>query len=416
VSITDSLKCSAYLTTSRLPADCAKAGLTDVETCHRFLASLDLPELCRAAGITTSGECETMLRQRAVTKKCGNLLPTAKVDATTRSEICSEIIYRDTAAKVVCEGLTAAECTTTVKTELLGSVAEAADRLDGQRTLGEAANKRPVNLKEWRAGNPQPSQLFADTTVKDTAGLTALPSREAIIVTAAGTVQLAGSVVTVRDTDGDGVADDVELRHGLDPTKAVTNGQTPDADALRGMKDMSGIDQAMATGAVLGHPMAEGTTDDRLAVATVANAKSADGQPRSVGLVLRGRGVPGEVVSLYVYSDVPLVATTTVDANGEWQYTIEDPLNDGVHEAYVAINDDTGRVTRKSDPLAFVIQAAQAVAPGDLKEPAALAPDVNVASTSAPSQNLDLYIIGGIMLLLVAILMIVIIVLTRRRK
>lgn len=419
VGISDSLGCAAYLTINRLPADCARAGLTETEACHRFLAALDLPEACRTADLSTRDECETMLRQQAVQKQCSGLLPTAKLDAAARNAVCAEVIYRQTAAKVVCTGLTATECATTVKTDLLGSVAEANGRLDALSDLSEAASKQPVPLKEWRAAHPQEDAAVAAATVKGASAImTALPARAAVVVTEAGTVKLAAAMVIVRDTDGDGVADDVERRHGLDPTRAATEGTTPDLATLRTRNALIGIDLAIARNQPLGQPLAEGLVDERLQVSDVSNntVAAVSGEASAKSVTLSGRGVPGEIVTLYVYSDVPLVATATVGADGQWRYTIEDPLSDGVHEAYVAVNDDTGRVVRKSDPLTFIIQAAQAASPEAFvaATAAAQAPDVNLAATAATTTDLNMYLIGGVMLLLAAGLIIAVIVFSRR--
>jgi hypothetical protein len=401
--ITDAATCAAYLTTSRLPVECAKAGLTDVEACNKFIAALDLPSVCRDAGVTSRDECEAMLRKRAETKSCTGLLANAKIDDAARSGACDEVIYRQTAAKVVCEGLTPSECEANAKTRHLGSIAEAAGRLDTLQPLEEAAAGGVVQLGQWKKDHAT-ADLPLATIVGHDDKLTVLASRAAIVIKESGAVETASQVVTIVDTDGDGLSDDVEKRLGTDATKASTDGQTPDRKAVKQRTQLTGIDRALADGQPLGQPLAEGVADDRLQVTTATPA------------MLSGRGVPGEVITIYLYSDLPLVATTTVDENGQWQLTIDGQLGEGVHEAYVAINDDTGRVTRKSEPLAFIVQAAQAITPAAAAQEAdATAADVNVAATSAPTKDLGLFIIGGIMLLLAAGLTIAIIVFTRKR-
>lgn len=412
--ITDPAACSTYLTTSRLPVECVKMGLTETETCHRFLATLDLPAICREAGVTSRDECEAMLLKSAEEKSCAGLLTNAKIDGAARSEVCGELIYRDSAAKVVCEGLNAAECETSVKTRHLGTVAEAAGRLGNLDGLENDARRGLVQLKAWKERNAA-TALPPSTVVGSDEKLTVLPSRAAIVIADSGAVDTAAGVLTMLDTDGDGLSDDVEKRLGTDANKAATDGQTPDREAARRRFDLTGIDRALADGQPLGQPRAEGLADDRLQVVAVSNAaKAADG---SAPVLLSGTGVPGEIITIYLYSDLPLVATTTVDQNGQWQLSIDDQLGDGVHEAYVAVNHDTGRVTRKSEPLAFIIQAAQALTPAAAaaQAEAATASDVNVAATSAPTQDLGLFIIGGIMLLLAAALTVAVIIFAKKR-
>ena len=48
------------------------------------------------------------------------------------------------------------------------------------------------------------------------------------------------------------------------------------------------------------------------------------------------------------------------DANGNWTYTLDKELENGEHQVYVAITDNTGKITAKSNPLTFV-KTAQAV-------------------------------------------------------
>jgi hypothetical protein len=74
---------------------------------------------------------------------------------------------------------------------------------------------------------------------------------------------------------------------------------------------------------------------------------------------LSGKGLPNSFVTIYVYSD-PIVLTVKTDSEGNWTYELDKELEDGKHEAYVAITDNTGKITAKSQPLAFV-KTAQAV-------------------------------------------------------
>jgi hypothetical protein len=59
------------------------------------------------------------------------------------------------------------------------------------------------------------------------------------------------------------------------------------------------------------------------------------------------------------------VLTTAADENGNWTYDLSNSLADGEHTVYVTVTDDTGKVATKSNPLSFVVQAAQAITPQD---------------------------------------------------
>jgi hypothetical protein len=68
---------------------------------------------------------------------------------------------------------------------------------------------------------------------------------------------------------------------------------------------------------------------------------------------IEGKAPPGTEVTVTIYSD-PITVTVTADANGNWSYTMEEPLAAGPHTIVVATQDPT---TGKSHTatLAFVV-------------------------------------------------------------
>lgn len=77
-------------------------------------------------------------------------------------------------------------------------------------------------------------------------------------------------------------------------------------------------------------------------------------------LRLTGKGLPNTYVTIYIYSEVPTIAVIKTDRNGNWVYELNNKLADGKHEAYVTINDLTGKVVAKSARFSFV-KTAEAV-------------------------------------------------------
>jgi hypothetical protein len=75
---------------------------------------------------------------------------------------------------------------------------------------------------------------------------------------------------------------------------------------------------------------------------------------------LTGKALPNMYVTLYIYSEVPTIAVVKADRNGNWVYELNNKLADGRHEAYVTINDHTGKVVAKSALFGFV-KTAEAV-------------------------------------------------------
>lgn len=77
-------------------------------------------------------------------------------------------------------------------------------------------------------------------------------------------------------------------------------------------------------------------------------------------LKISGVAKPSSSVMVYVFSE-PLVITTNTDSQGNWSYTLEDPLEPGNHEVYAVVDKGDGQY-QKTDPFSFVIGRASASA------------------------------------------------------
>lgn len=75
-------------------------------------------------------------------------------------------------------------------------------------------------------------------------------------------------------------------------------------------------------------------------------------------LKISGNAKPNSTVVIYIFSD-PLVLTTTTNDNGDWSYSLENPIEPGNHEVY-AVADKGDGTYEKSNPLSFVIGTAVA--------------------------------------------------------
>lgn len=82
-----------------------------------------------------------------------------------------------------------------------------------------------------------------------------------------------------------------------------------------------------------------------------------------VKMEIKGRGLPNSVVTLYIFS-FPTVVTIKTDADGSFAYTFDKELEDGRHDVYVAMTDETGIILAQSNPFSF-IKEAQAFTPVD---------------------------------------------------
>jgi len=71
----------------------------------------------------------------------------------------------------------------------------------------------------------------------------------------------------------------------------------------------------------------------------------------------QGHAKPNTYITLYIYS-TPIIVTVKTDSQGNWKYNLDQELEDGKHQVYVAQIDNTGNVVAKSDPILFTKAAA----------------------------------------------------------
>lgn len=162
-----------------------------------------------------------------------------------------------------------------------------------------------------------------------------------------------------RDSDKDGLSDIDEIRYGTNP-----KGADSDLDGfIDGDEVKSGFDPVkyspgdQSDRIVFEDPKKAGEVKEKIYVVNKVELKEAgEGKKK---MQLQGKGLPNSFVTLYVYSD-PIVLTVKTDSEGNWTYELDKELENGEHEAYVAITDNTGKITAKSEPFAFV-KTAQAV-------------------------------------------------------
>jgi hypothetical protein len=113
-------------------------------------------------------------------------------------------------------------------------------------------------------------------------------------------------------------------------------------------------------------------------------------------LKLEGKGLPNTFVTVYIYSSLPIILTVKTDSDGNWSYLLDKQLDNGEHEAYVAVTDNTGKITAKSEPLPFIktAEAVTVIDPANAAERAKAALPPTQTRTSS-----DMLIITAIILL-----------------
>ena len=216
--------------------------------------------------------------------------------------------------------------------------------------------------------------------------------------------------VIALDDDSDGIPNDSEERIGTDPNSADTDGDGYDdyEEILNGYnplgagkitpdisQKLAAVDLAIINHRSLEQPKEQGQQTDILSVEKIGNAKV---QGSKSTILLRGKARANSVITLYIYSQLPLVLTTRTDANGNWIYELDEKLTDGTHQVYVAVNDNTGKIRYKSSPFTFFIREAKAVTRVDYLNAA------TNASNSQSTNNFGYYILATLLVVVLLIL------------
>jgi len=194
------------------------------------------------------------------------------------------------------------------------------------------------------------------------------------------------------DDDSDGLPNDMEKRLGTDPKKEDTDGDgLNDKEELKIKTDplkpliktnnivLSEIDKAILADKSLEQPKSTANINESLTIDSIKTVKS--------NLIFQGKAEPNQVVTLFIYSAMPIIATIQSESDGNWKYELDKNLIDGEHEAYLVINNSEGKILEASASKPFSITEGKIVSSGN-QEPA------------PPIKNMMiLYIFGGLIMI-----------------
>ena len=142
------------------------------------------------------------------------------------------------------------------------------------------------------------------------------------------------------DTDGDGFIDGVEIIKGFDPLNAVSEAVI----SYRSPRETVGItanENLQVTEVIPAVQLADSADEARQAV---------------VYATVRGTALANSFVTLYIFS-TPTVVTVRTESDGSFEYTFSKELEDGQHQVFVALTDNTGDIVAQSAPFTFIKQA-----------------------------------------------------------
>lgn len=372
-------KCDAILQKKYFPKECSEAGIRTMDKCKEFIAKRMLPPECIFQNKESYTECNEVIRERYFREDCER-------QKILEDEPCLEYIFERYASKIECRDLDNISCKEIVRRRHLASSARAVKENEKiQEIMAPFINStiilKPEPFPEVSTPSIEnitgiediiPVKVFSDT------GVLLLPSQKTFTLFPDEKIVSTASAVLVYDSDQDGLPDDIEVRLGTSPEVPDSDGDGySDGDEVsQGFdplgtgaikKELEPMEEAIVKREVLEHAKVSGDVDENFQVVRVENVTepAAVNEDKSDEVhtfqKLSGRAFPNQSIMVYIYSDVPLVVLTRTDEFGNWTYTLQAPLREGEHEVYVTVNDNTGKIVKKSEPYHFFVKEARAV-------------------------------------------------------
>lgn len=140
------------------------------------------------------------------------------------------------------------------------------------------------------------------------------------------------------DSDSDGYLDGDEVKNGYNPLKASAGNKN----------DKISYENPQETG------------DKKPEIYSTTKIEKVELENKETGIKFEGKALPSSFITLYIYSEKPIIVTVKTDDNGNWSYILDKTLEDGQHEIYVTVTDNLGKITAKSEPVPFA-KTAQAI-------------------------------------------------------
>jgi|GEM_PF-1117824 len=376
----------------KLPTECLKVGWSNKKDCELYLYHSRIVSDCRDNGLITQDQCRGYLLS-----KYGKPLKCQGLNEENCNALINNIILSD------------------LKNVVTAEVKERLVEVAGQPAVVNVQNQTITVeiMNPSVGGQPESVKETKEVKVENFPIVSSAPEKISVSLISTETKndqQNLSPVAIAFDTDGDGLTDDMEKRLGTNPNNKDTDSDGySDGEELRMGTDplntsaqktnvvLSGVDKALVNGKTLEQPKyAVSTTSASLMVDSVATIKTEDAT--NGNLKFEGKAKPNQVITLYIYSTMPIVVTVQADANGNWTYELDKTMVDGTHEVYVAVNNDEGKIVETSLPTPFFIQEAQAVSVDDFVATG------DATQVSGQTNNMmTLYIFSGLAIILILI-------------
>ncbi len=389
--------------------DCERSGISDQNLCQLYQAELNdsVPNICLEQNIFNGGDCEKYVFANAQQICTDNKI--------TDADKCHDYLSQKYNTTLQCDASLGQECKQLVDTQYIARLAYLIEQRN--KYLASINQLTPVDLTI----NTLKDKLSDNNTIATNLSLVASDKKIATInlknvtiLDSAENLFISSPFAMMGDQDGDALPDDLESYYGTDPYNADTDGDghNDGQEVLNNYNPLgegkltierTNLDQVLLAKHALVEPRASTLPSDDAWQVAAANASEGS-------MNFTGRALANTWVNIFIYSDIPFLATTKSDNSGNWSYTVADPLTEGVHRVYVASNDKNGQLLARSAPVTFLVSNIQ----NDLA-PVGVGQQVNVTDQVTVEKDWTIYyIIGGGFIFLV--LLGVILLLIKRRR
>ena len=369
---------------------CVQQGILNNEICNKFIEFINLPSECQNQKIKNKEVCDKFLKTNFVSTAC-------QIIGENEGINCEQRLQKKYIDQAICIG---EDC----QSKLADFLPELAAREVSKQAIVQAHLKLTngyINQASQDDNDIKPLLARLPVLLKIAENYKTIVAQDQVGVKDGQFIKPLPLVI-IKDSDQDGLPDDMEYRLNTDPTNKDTDGDGyMDGDEVTGgydpllahaklNKNLAPVEIALLNGSVFEHASLTGSETSDLQISEVVNISPEN----TNGLMLSGIGPAYSVITLYIYSDIPLIATAQVDEYGRWQYALTDGVVDGEHQVYVAINDNTGRVEKKSVAKIFFVNEARAATVNEY---------IDLTLVSEPGLLEKYYLQGVIALVLMAI-------------
>ena len=386
-----------------LPKECQELGIDDEKQCEYYLEQKYVPKECQQAGAETRDECDQIMFKKHGLKECF-------LAGIEDEQECRSFVFNKYVPQIVCQGMDAWPCKNFIKERYLGDIVAKQIKFRELKERVKEEMGKTLKTEELAVAFEKVKEMIS--IEERGVNIKILAAEQEIVLDENNNLVQTAPVILVIDSDGDGLPDDIERRLGTNPQEADTDGdgyndreevQKNFNPAGEGQlaKTIAPIEQAIIENKILGQPKTEGEIVEEFVIKAITNIAETD-IATSAGYVFAGQAEPNRVITLYIYSDLPLVATVQVGEYGNWLYEFKQSLIEGKHEIYIALNDNTGKVIKKSNPFHFFVKEAKAVSVKDFVSSATV-------ETSKKSESLiNFYLVIASLVIVVGILLFII--------